>query len=288
MVYGSARLLSLRLHGSRRGVGSCSVKQDSLATGIGALVSASRCWSLAAVLLLAAGATTEARDENGNTPLHVAAAYDRGYGYDNEDEDPHAGDTIEALLDAGADAAARNSAGRTPWDLAQENEALKGSDAYWRLNDERFNTPGPGARRAPPSREAAEAASSGADSTKGGIGGQPPDGGTASAALAASTGNPGVTVGGGSCQIPGFPNPGDMTSLGLSWCPARVEFQVRVFALQAEGMRCAVTTASPSEATPEVVSRVRSQISEVCTRLEALGERLGGATDCRCPAGFGP
>ena len=78
-----------------------------------------------------------------------------------------------------------------------------------------------------------------------------------------------------------------MTNLGLSWCPARVEFQVRVFALQAEGMRCAVA-ANPSEATPEVVSRVRSQISEVCTRLEALVERLGGPNDCRCPAGFGP
>ena len=79
-----------------------------------------------------------------------------------------------------------------------------------------------------------------------------------------------------------------MTNLGLSWCPARPgDFQVRVFALQAEGMRCAVA-ANPSEATPEVVSQMRSRISEVCTRLDALVERLGGPNDCRCPAGFGP
>ena len=242
--------------------------------------------------LVAAGSDVNAQNAAGNTPLHEAAEFvDSSYS-----ENPDTGEREEvyavssaaiiALLDAGADASIRNNEGQTAWDLAQENEHLRGTDAYWRLNDARFNTPGPDARRAPPSRVAAEATSSGADSAKGGIGGQPPDGGTASAPVAASTSNPGVTVGGGSCQIPGFPNPGDMTNLGLSWCPARVGFQVRVFALQAEGMRCAVA-ANPSEATPEVVSRVRSQISEVCTRLDALVEGLGGATDCRCPPGFG-
>ena len=133
-----------------------------------------------------------------------------------------------------------------------------------------------------------ESLAAGADFAEMVIGGQTPAGSTASAPVATSTGDLGVTVAGGSCQIPGFPNPGDMTNLGLAWCPARVEFQVRAFALQAEGMRCAVA-ANPSEATPEVVSRVRSQIREVCTRLDALVERLGGPTDdCRCPAGFGP
>ena len=36
----------------------------------------------------------------------------------------------------------RNADGKTPWDLAEANEDLKGSDAYWRLNDARFNAPG--------------------------------------------------------------------------------------------------------------------------------------------------
>ena len=234
-------------------------------------------------VLLAAGANLEARDEDGSTPLHLAASY--GYVFSDDDR-RHSGPAIEALLDAGADAVARNAAGETPWDLAEANEPLQGTDGYWRLNDARFEPPGPDARRAPPSREGAEAASSGADSAEGGIGGQPPDGGTSAPGVAA-TGTPGFPARGGSCQIPGFPNPGDMTNLGLAWCPASETFQVRAFALQAEGMRCAVA-ANPSEATPEVVSRVRSQISEVCARLEALGERLGGPGDCRCPAGFGP
>ena len=55
-------------------------------------------------------------------PLHSAARFN---------ENPA---MIEALLEAGADVNARDKNGGTPWDLAQENEALKGSDAYLRLN----------------------------------------------------------------------------------------------------------------------------------------------------------
>ena len=93
-------------------------------------------------VLLNAGASVDARDEDGNTLLHSAAELVSDFG------DLHGGDAIEALLDAGANPAARNAAGETPWDLAKENEALKGSDAYWRLNDARFDAPGPGAHRA--------------------------------------------------------------------------------------------------------------------------------------------
>ena len=95
--------------------------------------------------LLAAGAGMEARDENGNAPLHVAAKYVSDWA--GPDEDAHAAGVIEALLEAGADATARNAAGQTPWDLAQENETLRGSDGYWRLNDARFNASEPDARR---------------------------------------------------------------------------------------------------------------------------------------------
>ncbi|MCY4353840.1 MAG: hypothetical protein OXC09_03510 [Truepera sp.] len=45
---------------------------------------------------------------------------------------------IRTLLDAGADAAARDDDGITPWYYAQDNKALKGSDVRWRLNEGRF------------------------------------------------------------------------------------------------------------------------------------------------------
>ena len=62
----------------------------------------------------------------GDTPLHRAA---------ESNQNP---DVITALLDAGSDPKARNKPGKTPWDNAKDNEALKGSAAYWRLNDARF------------------------------------------------------------------------------------------------------------------------------------------------------
>ena len=205
--------------------------------------------------LLAGGADPNARAEDGDTPLHRAAAQLFG-------DESHAGAAIEALLDAGADAATRNAAGKTPWDLAQENEALKGSDAYWRLNDARFNAPGPDARRAP-------------------AGGRPsaavPGGGRAGA--------PGGTVGavasGGQCEIVGYPSPpGGAANAGLSWWPASVDIQVRAFALQAAGAQCAISTGSSS--TPEQINTRRQEIKAGCARLAALG-----VSNCRCPQGFG-
>ncbi len=78
--------------------------------------------------LLDAGPNLEARDEHGRTPLYAAAIA-------NVNPNPA---IITALLDAGADATARNNAGKTPWDYAKDNESLKGTDAYWRLNEGRF------------------------------------------------------------------------------------------------------------------------------------------------------
>ena len=77
-------------------------------------------------LLLAAGADVMARAGDGSTPLHFAA----GFGTPAN---------IQALLDAGADAKAKNEEGITPWDLAQENEKLKGTKGYWALNDAQYN-----------------------------------------------------------------------------------------------------------------------------------------------------
>ena len=70
--------------------------------------------------LAAAGANIEARDRDGNTPLHAAAGWSR-----DDASGDHAGESISALLDFGANAVQRNGKGQTAWDLAQENEALK-------------------------------------------------------------------------------------------------------------------------------------------------------------------
>ena len=75
---------------------------------------------------LDAGADPNARGESGWTPLHFAAEFNT---------DPA---VTAALLDAGADPNARNENGQTAWDLAQDNEALKGTDVWWRLNEARF------------------------------------------------------------------------------------------------------------------------------------------------------
>jgi ankyrin repeat protein len=70
-----------------------------------------------------------ARDQYGGAPLHKAADC-------NYDCMPG---VIQALLAAGADAKAKNKEGKSPWDLAQENEELKGTKGYWALNDAQYN-----------------------------------------------------------------------------------------------------------------------------------------------------
>jgi len=76
--------------------------------------------------LLKGGANVNARIKGSRrTPLHFAAATNKTA-------------VVGALLKAGADAGARDRIGRTPFDFAKKNSKLKGTDAYWRLNDERF------------------------------------------------------------------------------------------------------------------------------------------------------
>ena len=72
------------------------------------------------------GADLMARNKYGETPLHGAAQYGTSA-------------NIQPLLDAGADAKAKNKLGKTPWDFAQENDKLKGTKAYWALNDAQYN-----------------------------------------------------------------------------------------------------------------------------------------------------
>ena len=74
---------------------------------------------------LNAGADVTARgDFNGPsdtlTPLHWAAQ-------------ASIPENIQALVAAGADVMARDKAGKTPWDLAQTTQGLKGTNAYTAL-----------------------------------------------------------------------------------------------------------------------------------------------------------
>lgn len=104
---------------------------------------------------LKAGADPRARDKNGLTPLHSAAALTHNPAVitallragadpnvkDNMHQTPlHDAaifnmnpDVITALLKAGADPKIRNKDQKTPWDCVQDNGVLKNTEAFWRL-----------------------------------------------------------------------------------------------------------------------------------------------------------
>lgn len=86
------------------------------------------------------------------------------------------------------------------------------------------------------------------------------------------------------CEVPGFPRPSDIQSLGLNWCPSNVDFQLRVIALQAAGAWCAILGGTSS--TPEQIAARHSEIVEICDRLDALDSL--STVSCRCPSGYRP
>ena len=77
-------------------------------------------------LLNAKEAKVNLQDKRDMTPLHWAAW---------KNPNPK---VTEALLNAGVQAGAEDNAGKTPWDYAQYNEKLKGSEVYRRLYEARF------------------------------------------------------------------------------------------------------------------------------------------------------
>ena len=79
-----------------------------------------------AKVLLKAGAKVNARDEHGWIPLHQAVLFGRA-------------DVVEALLAAGANAKAKLGDGKTPFDVAKDLGTLKGTDAYWLLNEAQYD-----------------------------------------------------------------------------------------------------------------------------------------------------
>ena len=76
--------------------------------------------------LLARGVKVDARKEDGWTPLHKAVLIGRA-------------DLVEALLSAGANPKAKGVAGNTPFGMAKDLGTLKGTDAYWLLNDAQYD-----------------------------------------------------------------------------------------------------------------------------------------------------
>ena len=92
---------------------------------------------------------------------------------------------------------------------------------------------------------------------------------------------------GRACEIPGFPTPSDLTRVGLRWCESTVDFQTRVFALQAAGAWCAI--AGGTSSSPAQIRARHQDINAACDTLEAFDAIAEGrGPSCRCPTGYRP
>ena len=250
--------------------------------------------------LLGAGAELDVRNTWQRTPLHNAAKFSRNVA------------VVEALLEAGADVTAWDEEGRTPLAMArkQNRKVLRAAwdrlpekqKAAYRARTQRASSQSSGgglgaliagaavgvaaASAGASVEEAASAAATVAGDVLQAEQAQQRSRQTAISPSALSgAGGIGGAVGSGPCEIPGYPRPADPQSLGLSWCPARVDFQVRVFALSAAGANCAIALGTSS--TPEQIQARRRDIKGYCERLEALDQGLGGNGECLCPPGWG-
>ena len=206
-------------------------------------------------LLVRHGADVNHRDSDGRTPLHLAVTAFR-----------NSTQLAQVLLDNGADINARTDGGRSPL-----QHALSADDpdpeviALLRNRGARSSTRPPATTRNARPR------------------------GRRSGTASTPTGQPGPntrssSVGGPRCEIPGYPTPSNIESLGLSWCNTSVGLQRRAFALQAAGARCAI--AGGSSSAPEQIRARHQEIRAACDALDAL--QRPGAPRCQCPASYRP
>ena len=81
------------------------------------------------------------------------------------------------------------------------------------------------------------------------------------------------------CEIPDYPNadPDAVPSLGFSWCPAEVDFQVRSYAIAVAGSYCAKLAGEPGK-------DWAAQIESLCEGLDNLEDRIASGRHCACPA----
>ena len=79
-----------------------------------------------AKVLIEAGAKVDVRDEHGQTLLHHQAFIGKA-------------NVVEFLLRTGANPKAKDKGGDTPFDAAQIRGKLKGTDAYWKLNEAKYD-----------------------------------------------------------------------------------------------------------------------------------------------------
>jgi ankyrin repeat protein len=82
--------------------------------------------------LLAAGADVNARDEDGDTPLHFAARMG------SDDEGAKYSEVARVLIAAGATGSIQNKEGKTAFDVASDKLKQTDPELYWRLNDLRY------------------------------------------------------------------------------------------------------------------------------------------------------
>ena len=228
--------------------------------------------------LLAAGADLNAQDNDKETSLHWAAS---------QNENPS---VIQALLKAGADMAVQNEQGHTPLYLSRNNTNSAMMQELLAAGAEEVERQLATTRVRKKPKQGSGWGGLGALMVGAAVGVAAGSGASADDVLGAgvavaesmmtdqpSAGGTGAVAVSGQCEIPGYPRPADVQNLGLSWCPATVGFQARVFALQAAGAQCAIATGSSS--TPEQIQARRQEIQTVCAQLAALG-----VPNCRCPS----